>query len=185
MNANELLSYEQWRPVVSYENNYEVSNLGRVKSVGRVGRPGRRGIMKAFPSRTGYQRVSLVLNGKIKSTYVHALVCEAFIGPRPKGHEVDHIDGDKRNNVLLNLRYISHRDNICGMIARLKEEGRILQAHQAGEDHPRAKLKTDQVIEIRQLHQEGKLHLPQIGQMFGVRPETVGKIARRECWKHV
>lgn len=182
MNADDLLSYEQWRPVVGYEMNYEISNLGRVKSIGHLGRPGRRGIMRPFPCRPGYLRVSLVFDGKIKTHYVHSLVSEAFIGLRPKGYEVDHIDGDKRNNVLLNLRYVSHRDNQRGMRARHKENGRLL-SNRRGEDHPRVKLTTEQVLEIRRLH--GNLSLPKIAQMFGIRPETAGKIGRRECWKHV
>ena len=125
-----------------------------------------------------------MVNGKRESAYVHSLVAAAFIGPRPKGLEVDHIDGNKANNMVLNLQYIPHRDNQRRMMARLKEEGRILRAHQTGEDHPRAKLKTMEVIEIRRLQNEGVGSL-QLGQMFGIRPETVGKICRRECWKHV
>lgn len=68
--------------------------------------------IKPFVSNRGYQRVALCLNRKLKNYHVHRLVAEAFI-PNPNGYDtVDHIDGNKLNNNVDNLQWISRADNI-------------------------------------------------------------------------
>ena len=62
--------------------------------------------------RAGYWKVRVKCSdGKTRSRYVHHLVAEAFLGPRPDGKDLDHIDGDRRNNRPDNLRYCSRREN--------------------------------------------------------------------------
>ncbi|MBN7395680.1 HNH endonuclease [Mycobacteroides abscessus subsp. abscessus] len=111
---------EQWRPVVGFEGLYEVSDLGRVRTVPRLvsmGRgyrtvPGR--IRKYGHSTThGYLIVGLSRPGKRRATtaLVHRLVLEAFVGPCPDGMEACHFDGDKTNNRLPNLRWDTRRAN--------------------------------------------------------------------------
>jgi len=104
---------EQWRDVVGYSGYYEVSDMGRVRSVDRVitsiGRSsqtlkGR--LLKTFVMGTyGHLSVSLSKQGKVRRRYVHQLVAEAFIGPRPKGHQVRHGPKGVLNNCLSNLSY--------------------------------------------------------------------------------
>jgi hypothetical protein len=60
----------------------------------------------------GYHQVKPVVDGHNVSLYVHQLVAEAFIGPRPKGRELNHKDGDMTNNIVANLEYVTHRENI-------------------------------------------------------------------------
>ncbi len=67
--------------------------------------------LKGFVSDKGYRRVSLCVNGKTSNHYVHALIAAAFIGPRPSGHHVDHINFDPSDNRPQNLRYLSAADN--------------------------------------------------------------------------
>jgi len=100
---------ERWLPVVGYEGLYEVSDLGRVRSLPRNTTSGR--ILCLSISGPGYQQVSLFAQGRLKKTYVHHLVAEAFIGPRPEGYEIRHLDGDRLNNTLANLRYGVHSEN--------------------------------------------------------------------------
>lgn len=112
------MEQEIWRPVVGYENIYEVSSLGRVKSLGRyVKRKGdsvcwrSERILKQYTNRTGYLNVVLK-HGKQKHYQVHRLVAEAFI-PNPYNlPEVNHKDETPTNNVLSNLEWISRIDNI-------------------------------------------------------------------------
>ena len=114
----EPLPNEEWRDVVGYEGLYQVSNMGRVKSLSRriVYKDGREynypsKVMKNQKVSTGYRSVTLYrVNGK-KQYYVHRLVAETFI-PNPNNlSDVNHKDGCKTNNILSNLEWCSHSDN--------------------------------------------------------------------------
>src|SRR5690606_4562643 len=107
-----------WREWPGFEGLYEVSSEGDVRSVDRVvvsparspqrlkGRVLRPGV--AF---TGYRTVALSRDGKPRSYTIHELVAAAFIGPRQPGDDVDHIDGNRLNNHVQNLRYVPHEIN--------------------------------------------------------------------------
>jgi hypothetical protein len=99
---------ERWR--AAKIDGYEVSNLGRVKSL-RRGNPKLR---RLVPDKDGYLRVSLGSRGQPeRGNYsVHGLVLEAFHGPCPDGCEADHRDGDRSNNKLSNLRWLSRERNV-------------------------------------------------------------------------
>lgn len=97
---------EEWKPIDGYEGLYEISNLGRVKSL----KYNKEKILKPGKAR-GYLRVCLCRNGKSKMLSVHRLVAEAFI-PNPKRlPEINHKDEDKTNNVVGNLEFCSRRYN--------------------------------------------------------------------------
>jgi len=110
---------ERWKPVNGYEGIYEVSSHGRVRSVdrtvtrsdGRVHRHKGKVLSAGLSKRGGYPLVSLYTQGKNQSHYVHSLVAETFIGPRPDGTEVCHNDGNPTNNHVDNLRYGTSSDN--------------------------------------------------------------------------
>lgn len=94
---------EEWRPVLGFPG-YCVSNFGRVRSERRVFSPSR--------DTQGYRFVRLRLDGKSFARSVHALVCSAFVGPRPRDFDINHMDADRENNRLTNLEYCSRRDNV-------------------------------------------------------------------------
>lgn len=98
---------EEWRAVVGYEGCYEVSSLGRVRSVREKG-----GILKSHAgNKYGHRYVGL-WKGTKKDLLVHRLVLEAFVGPCPPGMECRHFpDRDPANNRLDNLRWGTHREN--------------------------------------------------------------------------
>lgn len=106
---------EEWRPVVGYEGIYEVSNLGVIKSLDRKDSLGRyregRIISQINIGGKGYLGFQPSKNGIKKNLKIHHAVAYAFIGNRPMGKVIDHIDNDKSNNNLSNLRYISNRIN--------------------------------------------------------------------------
>ena len=97
---------EQWKPVVGFEGLYEVSNLGRVKSL----HYDKERIIKLTIKRK-YVIVVLVKNGKQKNLQVHRLVLIAFIGEPKVGQECDHIDRNSINNRLDNLRWATRAEN--------------------------------------------------------------------------
>lgn len=101
---------EIWKPVVWYEGLYEVSNLGRVKSLNyrHTGNPG---LLKIWKDRKGYGRVLLCKDGVITQFQVHRLVAEAFI-PNPENLSVvNHKDENPLNNCVDNLEWCTYRYN--------------------------------------------------------------------------
>ncbi len=133
---------EAWRPVLGYEDRYEVSDLGRVRSSVRPGDPY---LLKSYKNRFGYPCVSVtrVVDGKCKARIrrVHVLVLEAFVGPRPLGLEGAHLDGDPGNPSLSNLKWCTKAENESHKILH----GTLLVAAR----HPQSKLTDEQVEEIR------------------------------------
>ncbi len=93
---------EVWRPVPGYEGLYEVSDQGRVRSLPRERTAGR--ILKPNRSNTGYLTVNLYKGGDHTVT-VHSLVAAAFIGTRPAGMQVRHLNGDRLDPRRVNLAY--------------------------------------------------------------------------------
>jgi hypothetical protein len=104
---------EVWKPVLGYEGIYEVSNLGRVKSLPRYNTIKKERILNPNENGCGYLKLSLS-NNKIETKYVHILVAESFLGYNAKKGfiVVDHIDNNTTNNNLSNLRIISHTENL-------------------------------------------------------------------------
>lgn len=92
--------------IKGYEGQYQISNCGNVKSLKS------NKILSPVPHTKGYLKAQLCKDGKRKSCYIHRLVAEAFI-PNPKGlSQVDHIDNNRKNNSVENLRWVTCQDNI-------------------------------------------------------------------------
>ncbi len=100
---------EIWRDVKGYEGDYQVSDLGRVKSL----KFGKEKIMKQFLSTYGYKRINFCKNNIQKTKEVHQLVAIAFLNHKPNGSKivVDHINNDRLNNRLSNIQLVSQRKN--------------------------------------------------------------------------
>ena len=109
---------EEWKDIKDYENLYQVSNLGRVKSLKReiIYSDGRKHtykekILKPRKNKYGYLVVCLCNNGNRKEFFVHRLVALAFIpNPDNKPH-IDHIDTNPLNNVYTNLHWVTPKEN--------------------------------------------------------------------------
>ena len=102
---------ETWKPIAGYESRYEVSTLGRIKSLPKGN------ILKWRTAGRGYPTVSLSQDGVAKSRYVHHLVAEAFIGARPTDADICHNNGDITDARLANLRYDTHHANMRDSLA--------------------------------------------------------------------
>lgn len=111
---------EIWKDIVGYEGLYQVSNLGRVKSLDHFRNTGlNRGYLQkgkilkpSMDMYRNYLRVQLSKKGKVVSIRIHRLVAQAFI-PNPKNKpQVNHIDGNKLNNCVDNLEWVTIRENI-------------------------------------------------------------------------
>lgn len=111
-----MLAGEVWLPIPGFYG-YEVSNLGRVKSLRRKiplennnHRIVQERILKPGSSSSGH--LSVVLTG-YRTKQVHSLVLLAFVGERPFGHDILHLDHNPKNNSLSNIRYGTRSENLC------------------------------------------------------------------------
>lgn len=108
-----------WRDVPGYAGYYQVSNTGRVKSLDRIEnwsgfkRPRKGRVLKLRVDKYGYNTVLLMRDGKAKHFTVHKLVALCFIGPAEGSQQqINHKDGDKRNNSPCNLEWCSVKENV-------------------------------------------------------------------------
>lgn len=171
---------EEWRSIEGYRGIYEVSSMGRVRSLDRVLTNGhhRRGInLKPIPNDEGYLSVVLCWDGDRHMRKVHSLVCEAFIGPRPEGLVIDHINHKPDDNRVSNLEYVTHAENI----RRSFSDG-CINRH-TGEGNPNAKIGWKDVKEIRRLHKDGA-PVPDLASRFSISRSQVYNVVNLVSWNH-
>lgn len=120
---------ENWKQIDGYKPIYQVSDQGRIRSLARSTNDNgglfhrKERILKFSKSKLGYMLVYLYNeNGKKKTIPVHQIVARAFI-PNPENKpEVDHKDGDKTNNAVDNLRWVTHKENCANPITARKQK---------------------------------------------------------------
>ena len=165
---------ETWRAVVNYEGIYDVSNHGRARRMVSTTNTFAGKILKPWTSDSGYHRVRLCKNVDQQDMSIHSLVIGAFIGEQPEGEEVNHIDGNKLNNNVANLEYITHSGNVRhAYMTGLTKPAR-------GESHHNAKLTESDVFAIRQLI--GKESNTSIGRKFHISRPAICDIASGKRW---
>lgn len=163
---------EAYKLVPNFKGYYAGSNFGNIWS---------HWDQKLCPWITGfgYLKVNLWTPEENFEMNIHRLVMWIFVGPCPEGMEVNHIDGIKHNNYLSNLEYCTRSENI-------KHAFRTgLKISNKGEKHGMSFLTEEEVKEIRRLDKETNLNQIQLGEMFNVERTTIGKIVRRQIWKHI
>jgi len=185
--TTEELATEEWRNINTpgYEGLYQVSNLGRVRSMRNRTSSKAGSILKprTKASRDGkgrYGRVMLSNGTARKSEQVHNLVAIAFLGPIPKGQEVNHKDGQKWNARLSNLEYVTHLKNMQHAIATGLHDYDSVR----GEKNLNAKLTDEKVKIIRQRLREG-IGVVAIGREVDMPYQRVQEIRDGVGWTHV
>lgn len=177
---------EIWKPVVGYEGIYEVSSEGRVKSLSRkkyCGHPGAVQITKEkicgmSKDRLGYIKINLSKDNKRKKVSLHRIVALAFVENPKCKKEVNHIDGNKENNLPENLEWSTRSEN---MLHAFNEN---LKKAKKGESNITSKLKEKEVLEIRALRKEG-VKLIDIAKIYNVTIANVSSIVNFKTWKDV
>lgn len=175
---------EIWKPIKGFESSYEISNLGRVKSLARkVGTCYRRDrILSPRITKDGYLQVTLKSDGKQKYHAIARLVGMHFI-PNPNNLEtVNHKDGNKQNNNVNNLEWMSQSDQMYHAYALgLKKPKR-------GSDNIHSKLTNQDVKDIRQTY---KRYCPNGGssvalsKKYNVSHRVILLIVKNESYKNV
>lgn len=172
-----LKQREIWKIHPIY-TNYEVSDFGRVKRglPGLGARAGR--ILEPVLDNNGYFRVCLCQNRKQKGKAVHHLVLETFISSRPEKKECNHKDGNRRNNFVSNLEWVTSKEN---QIHAYKNK---LKFPKKGERNGNSKLKEGEVWLIKKLL-ANKVLGSKIAKMFKVNKCTISSIKHGRLWKHI
>lgn len=181
---------EIWKPIVGYEGFYEVSNFGRIRSIEHFVNHSKGGkkiirskVMNPYTDEDGHKRIKLCKMGKGKKHYVHNLVTEAFIGPKPSGYATAHGNGIPDDNRLENLRYATFAENEADKL--------IHGRHVRGEGNWNSKLTSEQVYRIREVYDYYMANhkslrksriLYDLAEEIGMRKKSIYQIGTRASW---
>jgi len=177
---------EIWKDIDGYEGLYQVSDLGRVRSLDRhvvfrkkfiIFKGGK--IIQPDNS-VEYPTTCLCKDGKTKRIRVHQLVAHYFI-PNPENKpQINHKDGDKKNNNKENLEWVTAKENMRHAFAN-----DLMPARPKGSDSKLSKLTDEKVIEIRRLLSDKTLNQSQIASLFNVKRLTINRIHNGKNWTHL
>lgn len=169
---------EIWKPIKDFEGYYEISSMGRVRSLEReVWNKANQcfqhvaskmlhphPVSKEYP----YLKVHLVRDGVHKNGVIHRLVTEAFIPPVEGKPHINHKDGDKFNNTVDNLEWVSQIENMAHSLSNGL--------------HHSVKLSQKQVVEIRERYKNGGISQRALGEVYGVGQDTISRVVNEKTW---
>ena len=184
MTQDEIIAMARRKQIPAYPQ-YEVSDCGLVSRGNKV--------LSQSPNVKGYPRVTMSINGKSVTRVVHALVMEAFVGPRPEGMQIRHIDGSRTNNAIENLAYCTASENeadksIHGTKAVGDKNGMRTkpEARPRGSKHGKAVLNESAVALIKKKLSEGHRGIGEkLAKEHGVSPQLISNIKSGRVWGHV
>lgn len=146
-----------------FDGKYEVTEDGRIFS-----NVGKRKEMKGKITRCGYRMVILTVNGKKLCQSIHRLVAEAFI-PNPNNlPEVNHVDGNKLNNRVDNLEWVTKKQNLV----HARDNGLLSIT----------KINMEIANKIRELYKTGEYSYRELGDLFGLKHSEIGYIMQNKRW---
>lgn len=158
---------------IQFNQKYMIDEAGQIWSPYRGGR-----YLHPSPTKKGYERIVLQTSEGRKTFQVHRLVLETF-NPidNPEEMQVNHIDGNKQNNSLDNLEWVTGSENMVHAL----DTG--LQIPKKGEEIANHKLTEEEVLEICELLINSNLSLAKIGEKYGVSKHCIFDIKRKRSWK--
>ena len=167
---------EQWNPIPGYEGYYSASNFGQIRRdkpeantySGKIIAPNKKG---------RYPRIGLTKNGFKKMFSVHRLIAITFLGNPPLNYMVNHKDGNKQNNTLKNLEWVTAKENMAHSL----KNGFNPQGSRAYN----AKLNESQVRKIRIRYAQEKISQQKLANEFNVSQVLISVILLRKRWKHI
>lgn len=176
----------EWRDISGYEGFYKVSAFGEIKSLkrrverkdGRVNLYKER-VLKPYINNTGYYCVILSKNSVPKAFLIHRLVAESFLNNSESKKFVNHIDGNKKNNDIRNLEWVTHIENIT----HAWKTG--LYNPTKGEKISTAKLNEKKVKEIRDIYNKKEMSQKELAFKYGVSPGAISWVITKKSWEHV
>jgi hypothetical protein len=178
------LENEIWKDVKGWEGLYQVSSLGRFKSLSREKTIGKNGkmIIKSFIMKQnevkGYLSIIFYKNGVIEKHQSHRVVANNFIENLENKRTVNHINGNKKDNKINNLEWLSDSE-------QQKHAIKIgLREKTLGEKSNFSKLNEKLVKEIRELHKKN-VKCKEIASIYNVCKNNIYSIVNNKTWKHI
>lgn len=166
---------EIWKDIEKYEGKYKVSSYGNVKNV-------RNNKILKFNKSPFYYQVALSVDGARKCIKIHRLVASAFIKNEHNKPEVNHIDGNRYNNRVENLEWVTAKENsIHSYVNGLGKK----PPTKYGEDCKSSKLKINQVKEIRNKYANGNYSFVQLAKEYNVSDTNITAIIKRKIWAQI
>jgi hypothetical protein len=165
---------EIWKSIKDYENLYQVSNLGRIRSMhSKWNNSGDKILCGRLHE--GYYKIVLTKDGKASQKFIHRLIAEAFI-PNPHNKPcINHINGIKTDNSIENLEWVTIQEN-C---QHAHNTG--LQPSRKGGNNPWSKLNSGQVLEIFHSTRSNR----EIAEQYNITRDAVSLIKTGKNWSHV
>lgn len=172
---------EIFKPIKNYEEYYEVSNWGCVKSLAKTWSVGRKGdtILKPGHRKKGYDFVVLCVDKIKKYVTIHRLVAQHFCDNPNNYDVVNHLDSDIYNNYYKNLEWTTSSGNTIHAYKNGRRVG------MKGDRNGMTKLTVIQVQEIRDIYKKTKISQDKLGKQFGVSQTQVGRIVHNERWNYI
>lgn len=179
---------EIWIQAKGFEGWYEVSNFGRIKRLPRLSKNSRNDSYKKYNEKIlstknstngRYLNVKLTVNGITKTIQVHRLILESFIPNLENKKEVNHKDGNKKNNKLENLEWVTSSEN---KIHAIKNN---LIKYAFGEKVSKAKLNNNTVKEIKKYLKNKSMLQKDIARKFGITEKMVTDINTGRTWSKI
>jgi len=173
---------EIWKKIEGFVY-HEVSNTGHVRIIGH--KSGKKiyhtSELALYDNGHGYLFVSINYQGKNKRVYIHRLVLESFgVKTNTGKNECNHIDGNKTNNTISNLEWVTSSENKI----HAYKIGLAKHPNLHGENNPNAKLKAEDVLKIRNLFKTG-INRAEIAKIFDISWTSVDYIVKMATWKYV
>lgn len=157
---------EIWKPVVGFENHYEVSNLGNIRRK-------KSGRLRKIDNAPIYPTILLSVNGKHKTFRVHRIVAKAFLAPVEGKTHVNHKNGNHYDNRAENLEWVTQEENNLHSYRVLHRRPPLL-----GKEPPNRKIADADIPEMDRLNNEG-MTTDAIGCVYGVCGSTIRKHLRK------
>ncbi len=170
-----------WKKVVGFENEYEVNELGEIKTISisfKSSHPGK--ILKPTRTKNGYYIVRLWKNAQPYPRYVHRVVAEAFLTASPHARDVNHKDGNKANNRVENLEFVTRAENNLHAYRVLGKKAAV----KTGEAHPGSKLTRAAVQAIRAEYPTVKSYAA-LAKKYSVDWTTIKSVILFRTWKGI
>lgn len=169
-----------WVPIPSLQGKYEITENGTIRNAIT------HKLLKQQVNKHGYSIVMMHISKKPINCRVHKLVAETFLGSCPDGYVVNHKDGNKRNNHVSNLEYVtSSENNIHALRMKLRKPANMTVFAKRGEEHYHASITDALATEILKCHYVTGYGCRRLAKVFNISRGITARLVSGTSWKHL